>query len=116
MKKNVLNLCCAMLCVCFAALAAEARPKYYAEFKKMYPDVEGVSEAKCNVCHMGKKKKNKNDYGKAYGMVLGEENCKDSDKIKDSLKKAEEKDSKVEGKTYGDLLKDNKLPSKSEEE
>ncbi len=111
MKKAILSLGCVALCATFALSTAEARPKYYSEFKDMYPDVAGLDEQKCNVCHEGKSKKDKNNYGMAYGMTLNAKNSKDVEQIKKALKDVEAKPSAVAGKTFGDLLKENKLPA-----
>tara|TARA_E500000305_G_C3952052_1_gene202657 strand:- start:435 stop:776 length:342 start_codon:yes stop_codon:yes gene_type:complete len=111
MKTALLSLSCAVLFAGFAMSSADARPKYFAEFKDMYPDVTGAAEAKCNVCHEGKSKKDKNAYGKAYGMTLNAKNSKDAEQIKKALKGTEAKESGVAGKTYGDLLGEGKLPA-----
>ena len=45
---------------------AQARPKYLKAFATKYPALaKQAKTVKCNVCHVGKKKKNRNDYGKA---------------------------------------------------
>lgn len=104
--------------------SADARPTYFSlgvkdgkpGFVEMYPKVaEAASEKKCNVCHFGSKKSNRNDYGKAVGEALGGKDIKDIEKVKAALKKAEEGKSSVEGKTFGDLLNDGKLPGKDPE-
>lgn len=95
--------------------SADARPKYFKEFKTKYPDVKEAAKVKCNVCHMGKSKKDRNNYGKAFGKALGATKVNDVDKIKEGLTKTEKEKSAVEGKTFGDLLKDGKLPAASEE-
>ena len=56
-------------------------------------------------------KKEKNNYGAAFGKALGAKNEKDGEKIKAALIKAEGEKSAVDGKTFGDLLKDGKLPA-----
>ena len=80
-------------------------------------------EAKCNVCHFGNSKKNKNDYGKALGELLKKDNYKE-DRVKaepEAVKKElEEAFKKVEaakskgGDTFGDRLKAGKLPGSPE--
>lgn len=111
MKNVILTTTCTLLAICFATSVTEARPKYMAAFKDAYPSVEGLDEAKCNICHEGSNKKDKNDYGKAYGMVLNAKNCKDDEVIKKALKDVEAKPSAVSGKSFGDLLKENKQPA-----
>ncbi len=93
---------------------AQARPKYLEGFKKAYPDLMSqVETAKCGVCHFGNKKTDRNDYGKAVGTAAGEKNVMAADKIEEALKKAEKEKSSTEGKTFGDLIKDKKLPGKN---
>ena len=114
MRKLMIGLCCLTFVMACAFESADARPKYYSAFKKTYPDVEGLSTKKCNVCHVGKSKKKNNDYGIAMKDLLRTKNVKDVDAIKKALKGLEAKKSSTEGKTYGDLLKANKLPGKEE--
>ncbi len=96
--------------------SAQARPKYLAEFKKAYPNLEAAaSEAKCGICHPNTdNKKERNDYGKEMGKGLTMKNEKDEAKIKEALTKAEAGKSAIEGKTYGDLIKEDKLPNATE--
>ena len=101
-----------------AALAitadAQARPDYLSKgFTPTYPALKAeIETAKCGVCH-GSDKKVRNDYGKAVGAALGEPKVTDVEKIKAALKKAEGEKSSTEGKTFGDLIKDGKLPGKT---
>lgn len=96
--------------------SVEARPPYLKEFTGTYEKLKKDAEdKKCNVCHYGDSKKNKNDYGKAVGGALGMANVKEAEKIVEALKKAEKEKSSVEGKTFGDLLADGKLPGKAPE-
>ena len=93
---------------------AEARPNYLPEFKAAYASVTEVDTVKCGVCHVGKPTaKTWNDYGTAFGKALGKKKAK-KDEIKAALLKAEKEPSSVEGKTFGDLLKEGKLPGKPE--
>jgi len=105
---------------------ADARPKYLKGFKKEYKDLvkklkkqskAETDKAKkkklkvnCFVCHYGKKKKNRNDYGDAMGKALGKKKVKEADLIEKALKKIEKGKSSVKGKTFGDLIKAGKLP------
>ncbi len=94
---------------------AEARPKFVGVFKKTYPELAKNKEIKinCAVCHNtkeNKKKKHRNNYGVALKTVLGVKNEKDKEKIAAALKKIEAEKSHVEGKNYGDLIADGKLP------
>jgi len=90
--------------------AVEARPKYKAVFEKKYPKVGESNKIDCGVCHPGKEKKEKNNYGDALGKVVGK-NEADEKKVEEALGKIEGEKSAVEGKTFGDLLKDGKLPA-----
>jgi hypothetical protein len=109
--------------VALAALAlvlapeAEARPQYLKSFAKQYPALEASArKVKCGVCHYGKSKKNKNDYGAAFGGGLSGKNEKDADALIEALVGAEEKPSAVEGKTFGDRIKEGELPGTDPEE
>lgn len=95
---------------------AQARPNYLKGFNTAYPSLKDAAEtAKCTICHYGDSKKNRNDYAKAVGEALGKDakDVKDEKAIGDALKKAEAGKSSTEGKTFGDLLKDKKLPGKN---
>jgi hypothetical protein len=82
------------------------------------PVVEAAKEAKCNVCHFGTSKKNRNDYGLAlskvgvtkinYDALKGDQE-KLNATLKELFKKAEGEKS-VNGKTFGELIKEGKLP------
>lgn len=98
---------------------ADARPQYYREFTKKYEDVAEKNDVKkkvkCAVCHIqGKPKKMRNVYGKALAEVVGKKNQKDKKLIDEAFAKAEKKKSAIDGKTFGDLLKDGKLPASEE--
>jgi len=118
MRKFIVGVCCLTFVMACAVQSADARPKYYKYFKELYPDVENLSKTKCFICHIDKKKKKNNNYGLALKACLGEKakNVKDVEQIKKALKAAEAKKSKVEGKTFGDLLKENKLPGEDKRE
>lgn len=94
------------------AQPASARKQYYDEFKEKYgSDKEfgkAIDDAKCFVCHVGKSKKNRNEYGMALGKALSK-NEKDKSKIKEGLGKIESEKSS-DGKTFGELIKEGKLP------
>lgn len=96
---------------------AQARLQYRKAFEKKYEKVaDAVKEQKCNVCH-GKKdtgasdKKLRSDFAKALEKALGAKNVKEEPKINAALDKvAKMPVKKSEDKTFGDLLKDGKLP------
>ncbi len=114
MQKNGTWMVCGavMAALVFVATAqdAQARPKYMGAFKEAYPTLVGEADkVKCNVCHFGDKKSNRNDYGKAVGETLGAKNVMEAEKIAEGLKKAEAAKN-ADGKTFGELIKGGKLP------
>jgi hypothetical protein len=99
---------------------AQARPTYLGWWLETYPDVAKKNDVKtavkCNVCHFGTSKKNRNDYGKAITKALApKKNLKKTDENKDlfneALKTAAKQKSATEGKSFGDLLDAGELPS-----
>ena len=105
---------------------ALATPPIKKGFDEHYPALKSVSEEqKCNLCHFGKSKKNKNDYGKALAMLLKKDNFKDErvkaepEKVKaefaEAFKKVEGEKSKT-GDTFGERLKAAKAPGTPEED
>ncbi len=74
----------------------------------------GVAKAKCNVCHVGIKKKDKNAYGIALGTLLDKKaDAKDTAKIQDALDQVAAMKSNPDdpdSPTFGDLIKAGKLP------
>ncbi len=118
--KSVAGLALALAALVWltSARPAEARPQYMGVWVKTYPTVaeknQVKSSVKCNVCHYGATKKNRNDYGKAIAKALdGAKNVKDKDKVEDALKTAA-KDKNAAGKTFGELLEANELPGSKE--
>ncbi|HEX4071574.1 MAG TPA: hypothetical protein VHX68_10400 [Planctomycetaceae bacterium] len=112
---------CGLLAIAFlvttTARQAQARPLYYQWWLQKYPDVAKKNNVKaavkCNVCHVGTKKSDRNDYGKALIKGLdGHKNVKKKDKdiFDNALKTAEGEKSGTPDKTFGDLLKDGELP------
>jgi hypothetical protein len=99
--------------VCGSYLApATARQPYFDAFKEKYGAddqkyADLITETKCFVCHVGKSRKNRNSYGMALSKSL--KNEKDKDKIKEVIGKAESEKS-PDGKTFGELIKEHKLP------
>jgi hypothetical protein len=100
---------------------AHARPKYNTEFWKLYEKEIGKlkDETKCDACHNGgDDKKKRNDYGQAMAEVImsaevgGKKNESDVEKIKKALELVAKQKSGTEGKTFGDLIKEGKLPGK----
>lgn len=73
-----------------------------------------VETAKCNLCHAGKSKKDRNPYGVALDELLDRKTDKDDkDKIAVALDKAAEMKSDANdpgSPTFGQLISDGKLP------
>ncbi len=100
--------------------ATSAIPAFQKEFYAKYLTddtneeyVTTVKEAKCFLCHVGKKKKNRNVYGEALSELLDKKkDKKDKEKIQAALDQVAEM--KVEDKddspTFGDLIREGKLP------
>ena len=98
---------------------AYAIKQFADEFKAMYvkdgtPLAAAVEEAKCNVCHMGKSKKDRNAYGNALADLLDKkDDAKNVEKIRQSLEKVAAMPSdpaKPDSPKFGDLIKQGKLP------
>jgi len=90
-------LLCAVCLVFALALPTRAVPPFYVEFKKDYlenlkdkkfAEAMDKPDVKCLVCHQGKQKKNRNDFGKVVGKFLTKKDAKDKEKIAEGLKKA----------------------------
>lgn len=121
----VCGLTVVVLSIAAAPENAQARPQYRAAFAQKYPDLKALEmEKKCGVCHpVSGKNKIHNDYGYALKKQLGAtKNEKDKKKLDELLTKIEEEKSttpKEEGseemKTFGELIKDGKLPGSDEQ-
>lgn len=127
MKKVGILTLCGLVAAMLLGLAgsADARPNY----PKVLDKVEGfkkieseAAEAKCNVCHYGKTKKNRNDFGKA--LIKGglkkdayDEVQKDLDKLGKLLNDHVDKLLKSEdGKAFKERIEAGKLPAENPEE
>ena len=114
-RLSVLGLAAAGALLLAGANRAEARPQYLKEFAAKYGSLKAqATKVKCGVCHYGKSKKNRNDYGQAVMKNVGK-NQKKAPVIKGALTKAE-KMKNAEGKTFGDLIKAGKLPGTAPKE
>ena len=98
-----------------SASPAFAVKQFYDEFKEVYVnngnlDAGAVAKAKCNLCHEGKSKKNKNAYGDLLDALLDrKKDAKNPEKIRQALAKVESEKS-PSGVTYGEIFKEGKLP------
>ncbi len=91
---------------------AQARLKYFVGFGKKYPNLKSTAKkVKCNICHFGKTKKNRNDYGKALMKNIKKDE-KVAEKIAAALGKTEAAKN-AKGVTFGSLIRDGKLPGKN---
>ncbi len=124
------NLCIFVLCGLVAgvllgktrtALAVnDFKKEFEAKYVKKEPGTDAeknllaaVNKAKCNVCHVGKSKKERNDYGQALHTLLTKKDAKDTAKIQDALDKVAGMKSKADdanSPTYGELIQQGKLP------
>ena len=114
MRNPILALVAAALMLGISSASAHARPNYLPEFKAAYAEVKEADVVKCGVCHIGKPTaKTWNDYGTAFGKSLGKKKA-NKQETQAALKKVESQPSAIEGKTFGDLLKEGKLPGKAQ--
>lgn len=100
---------------------ALAIPPFYKEFEAKYVkpgeplEAEVARVKKCNVCHKGTDKKTRNAYGEALAVLLDKKaDAKDTAKIQKSLDEVAAQNVKADdpsSPTFGDLLKEGKLPS-----
>jgi hypothetical protein len=78
------------------------------------PLAAAVEEAKCNVCHVGKSKKDRNAYGHALAERLDKkEDAKNVEKIRKALEEVAALSSdpaKADAPTFGQLIAEGKLP------
>ena len=102
-----------------ASREAFAIKQFADEFKAMYvkegtPLAAAVETAKCNVCHIGKDRKERNAYGEALAERLDKkEDAKNVEKIKKALEEVAALPSdpaNAGSPTFGALLKEGKLP------
>lgn len=116
-KKLAAVLAAAFVLACFVGVApqsAEAVPPFKMAWDAKYKSNEKLSaaaaEAKCNVCHVGTSKKDKNAYGNALAKHIKKTDGKDTDKINKALEDVEKEASNGDGSpTFGDLFKEGKL-------
>lgn len=127
MQKTVLMLFISALATVGMTQPAQAIKPFAKEFMKHYKvDKESKEktdfakaalEAKCYVCHQGKKKKHRNRYGAELSKLLDKKkDKKDKKKIIEAIEKVakmhiDAKDEK--SPTYGELIKAGKLPGGS---
>ena len=115
----MLRLSLALVVTLAFAGPAAAFPDFQKQFFAKYADTDSefsdlAKEAKCFVCHQGKKsKKNRNAYGQALHEHIGKKDRKDEEKILAALETvaAEKSDPEDESSpTFGELIAEGKLP------
>lgn len=116
MRKSISRRCLVFSGMLLAGLAisappnrAQARKQYSVAFPKKYPRLKAKFNAvKCNACHVGKAKKNRNDYGQALARHL-KNRPRNAQAINKAFEKAE-KEKNAKGDTFGSLINAGKLP------
>lgn len=118
-RRNLAGATSVVVVVAAAAWGTQAFAiKQFAdEFKAVYvkdgsPLAAEVEKAKCNVCHVGKSKKDRNAYGQALAELLDKKEDKENkEKIRQALETVASMPSAGAGSpTFGDLIKEGKLP------
>jgi hypothetical protein len=75
---------------------------------------EAAATAKCTVCHMGEERKNHNPYGKELKKLLNKKTDKDNtekmNQAFDTVEKIHSNPNDPTSPTFGDLIKQGKLP------
>jgi hypothetical protein len=126
MKRVGLTLLLGVFLMGVSAKSAFAVPDLCKQFLDTYKDaafIEDAKTAKCNICHFGKSKKNKNDFGVALSKLITKDDCKalkaeSAEKLKEAIEAAFKKveaEKSVSSITFGELMK-TKLPGTAPEE
>jgi len=123
MRRIVVMLVMGVGAVCGLVPQASAIVAFKREFQKLYikPDADEEfaklvksNKTGCFVCHQGKNRKNHNPYGDELKELLDKKkDAKDTKKIIASLRKVEKMHTDPDDDkslTYGDLIKEHKLP------
>ncbi|MFL2865788.1 MAG: hypothetical protein ACJZ8Y_11295 [Pirellulaceae bacterium] len=131
MKKLAVLLAVSAVTFIATAEKAQAIPAFAKAFTERYVStsknadfVATVKEKKCNLCHFGTSKKNKNDFGKAVAKHFKKANYSSTrvreeaaavkKEFDDGLKKVLAEKNPA-GKTYQSLIEAGKLPGTVEE-
>lgn len=81
--------------------------------KKLAEAIDKITDAEtknaCGICHPGKSKKERNEYGTALSKLVKKADKDDAKKIADSIK-AIEGEKNAAGKSFGELIKAGTLP------
>jgi cytochrome c peroxidase len=127
MKKVCLFALCGMVAgaMVVTARTAYAVAAFRKEFETKYVNKEPstdaeksllavVKKAKCNVCHLGKKKKERNAYGVALSEELTKKDSKNKEKIRAALEKVADMKSDPDdpgSPTFGQRIQQGELPA-----
>ncbi len=105
------------LLLLLAPTPAAAIPPFQTQFKAMYakpgtPLAGQVARVKCNVCHRGADRKQRNAYGKALSKLLDKvKDGQNTEKIRQAFLQVAKQESAGPGSsTFGQLLEAGKLP------
>ena len=106
---------CAAVLAFYASLpgsVVQGRPTYLKVFKTSYEQEyrNSPETISCTVCHVGEKKQNRNNYGDAIANTTESKNEKDAVKLEKTLREVEKLPSAIPGKTFGDLIREGRLP------
>lgn len=101
---------------CLIVRPTEARPKFRKIFQTTYATQYAGKDfgiESCMICHdkSNQQQRPRNNYGDALTELLPTTNTTDEALIQSALKSAEEKPSAIEGKTFGDLIREGRLPA-----
>lgn len=134
MKRPMILLACGLAIGIGSLLAtrpAMAVRQFRDEFYVLYLDedsdepeavayVELVKGARCDLCHVGRKRENRNVYGEALAVLLDHDLDKeDKEKIQEAMKKVAQMKSNPDdpdSPTFGELIEQGKLPGGEKEE
>ncbi|HCK40764.1 MAG: hypothetical protein CMJ72_11285 [Planctomycetaceae bacterium] len=124
MHKQVLLIATSCILSCSLTQSALAVKNFQIEFYRVYKIdskaekptgfAKAVLEAKCYLCHKGKKKKNRNPYGEQLEKLLDrKKDSKNPEKIAEAIQKVAKLHVDPKNKkspTYGERIKAGKLP------
>ena len=121
MKRLLFTGIAILVLVSLLAPKSRAIKPFLVEFQTKYLEeseneefVKTAKEAKCHLCHIGKKKKNRNAYGQELEKLLDKKtDKKDKEKIRkalDTVAALPADAKKKKGPKFGDLIAKGKLP------
>ena len=123
--KSLITLCVAIVVLTINIKSVSAYVQFYHGFKAQYLSAHTPSEfktlinkTKCSICHDNTKKKPngtsdkkfRNPYGVALDELLSKDDKKDKEKIYKALEEISSQKALDADKTYGERIKEYKLP------